>query len=218
MTGMPLQPEPRLLKLAPCAAPAPPAAACSEQVKVEEIHLSMTVMMNGTNGRLYYPNEKLRLIPFINITRSGNKVGGQGRWIVKGMLHYWCGLIRCLHQLARASASSSAWEMCVLCLLTDPPLPSPSLFSPTLCALQGESFKVMVDMNTPGISGVMEVLRAAGDAVIRASPTEFSSVMAVNLREGGTPLKMTISVRRGSGGGQAAVCGPSSREFLRRDG
>lgn len=98
------------------------------------------------------------------------------------------------------------WALCLLTGSAAHPLPSP---------LQGESFKVMVDMNTPGISGVMEVLRAAGDAVIRASPTEFSSVLAVNLREGGTPLKMTISVRQTAGVGQAAVGGASSRGGLR---
>lgn len=58
----------------------------------------------------------------------------------------------------------------------------------------------MVDINTPGISGVMDALRAAGDAVIKAAPTEFSSVLAVNLREGGSPLKMTISVGEGGWG------------------
>jgi small-conductance mechanosensitive channel len=105
---------------------------------VEEIHLSMTVMMTGLNGRLYYPNEKLRLIPFINITRSGNK---------------------------------------------------------------GESFKVLVDISTPSITAVMEALRVAGDGVIKAAPTEFSNVLAVNLKEGGSPLKMMISVRDEAGQG-----------------
>lgn len=66
---------------------------------------------------------------------------------------------------------------------------------PTTTPLQGEIFKVMVDINTPGISGVIEMLRAAGDAVTKSSPTEFNGVLAVHLREGGSPLKMTISVR-----------------------
>lgn len=129
LTGPPLAVY-QAADLMPCGLPPTPRclSACSEQVKVEEIHLSMTVsfhtsrqhavagigwvgwcaswwawhlggqqvhtiqpthaplhpvstraqvMMNGLNGRLYYPNEKLRLIPFINITRSGNKVGGR---------------------------------------------------------------------------------------------------------------------------------------------
>ena len=52
-------------------------------LQVDEIHLSFTVLKNSSNGRLWYPNEKVRVAPFINLTNSGNKgesfkVGGQG--------------------------------------------------------------------------------------------------------------------------------------------
>lgn len=147
--------------------------------------------MNGLNGRLYYPNEKLRLIPFVNITRSGNKVGGRrSPRSSSQMLHEQ----PCRMRPAPPCVQSSAPLHAVLTRLLST-LPS---LSPRL---QGESFKVMVDINTPGISGVMEMLRAAGDTVIKSSPTEFNGVLAVHLREGGSPLKMTISVRSAGGRG-----------------
>lgn len=57
---------------------------------------------------------------------------------------------------------------------------------------KGESFRVLVDLDTS--PAVLDALRAAAEAVVKAHPTEFSGVLAVNLREGGSPLKMAISV------------------------
>lgn len=38
--------------------PAPPVAPRSAQARVEEIHLSMTVLQDTCNARIYYPNDK----------------------------------------------------------------------------------------------------------------------------------------------------------------
>lgn len=54
-----------------------------------------------------------------------------------------------------------------------------------------QPMQVLVDLGTT--SAVLDQLRAAGEGVIRANPTEFNGTLAVNLREGGGPLKVTIS-------------------------
>lgn len=85
--------------------------------------------MNSSNGRVWYPNEKIRILPFINLTNSGNK---------------------------------------------------------------GEAFKVLVDLATP--SSLMDSLRVAAEAVIKANPNEFNGTLSVGLNSGTNPLKMTVSV------------------------
>ncbi|EFN57637.1 hypothetical protein CHLNCDRAFT_57189 [Chlorella variabilis] len=101
----------------------------NDQTKVEEIHLSFTVLTSSNNQRVWYPNEKIRVIPFINISTSGNR---------------------------------------------------------------GEAFKVLVDLDTA--PGVIEELRSAAEACIRANPKDFSGTLSVNLNTATAPLKMTISV------------------------
>ncbi|KAL4448058.1 hypothetical protein ABPG75_005277 [Micractinium tetrahymenae] len=101
----------------------------NEQYKVEEIHLSFTVLNNSNNARVWYPNEKIRLVPLTNLTNSRNK---------------------------------------------------------------GESFKVLVDIGTS--AAVLEQLKAAAEGIIKANPKEFNGACSVNLKEGGGPLKMMISV------------------------
>ena len=97
---------------------------------MEEIHLSFTVLLNSSNGRLWYPNEKLRLNTFINLTASGYR---------------------------------------------------------------SESFRCGVDLATP-VPALLDALRAAGERVLKEAPAEYGTLLAVNLRDGGDPLKMTVSV------------------------
>ena len=152
--------------------------------------------MNSNNGRVYYPNEKLRLIPFINITRSGNKAscahsGGLGVHVHRSRHARLERLAACLAIHCLDPLGTSA------CKPTDSGIPAPAPLPPP--PLQGESFKVAVDLSTPA-APLMEALRLAAEGVIRGAPTEFNGKLAVNLREGGTPLKMVISVRRRFGG------------------
>lgn len=47
---------------------------------------------------------------------------------------------------------------------------------------------------SPPAAELLEALRAAADALVKGDPKEFSGVLSVNLKEGGQPLKVMISV------------------------
>lgn len=57
---------------------------------------------------------------------------------------------------------------------------------------------MLVDIGT-AVTTVMDALRAAADGVVKSLPTEFNTKLGgvASLKEGGQPLKMTISVRLG---------------------
>ena len=52
--------------------------------------------------------------------------------------------------------------------------------------------QVLVDLATP--SSLMDSLRVAAEAVIKANPNEFNGTLSVGLNSGANPLKMTVSV------------------------
>jgi hypothetical protein len=130
-----------------------------------------------------YPNEKIRILPFINLTNSGNKgeafkVGGR---LGEGGLQ---------RSQFLAAGGCSLTLFCRPCL-THAPTYSPIHLihpnkTPTMC------LQVLVDLATP--SSLMDSLRVAAEAVIKANPNEFNGTLSVGLNSGTNPLKMTVSV------------------------
>lgn len=135
--------------LASLTLPSHTLRACCLRAQVEEIHLSFTIFLTTLNARLYFPNEKLRIQPFINLSSSGNK----GESFKVGQR----ALAACTPPPPRrlAAGRQAPTHGCGLASSPLTPTPTPCLHTQ----------QVLVDLSTP--AALLDALRVAAEGVVK---------------------------------------------------